>query len=70
MNDDKEYLEGIFTGLVFDSAINKNLQIFHDFKSILEEKSILSLQNNCKNLRVVFGPSFTIKTIVKKLDYF
>lgn len=43
--------------------IKNILKPFDDMTGFIEEKSILSLQNYCKNLRSIFGPAFSDKAV-------
>ena len=64
LEDDQDFLEENFSNLIFKSALKKNLSIFDDFCGLLTQKSILSLQNNCKKLKETFGSNFTQKNLV------
>jgi hypothetical protein len=66
---DEEILRENFDGLLFENVIKSCLKPFGDMVEFVNEKSILQISNNCKNLRMAFGPAFTHKTIVKQKNF-
>lgn len=62
--DDEQFLMNEFDGLLFTNTVKTTLKPFSDIMPFLEETSLFSIQQACKNLRKVFGPAFNEKTVV------
>ena len=49
--------------MILESVLNSILSPVQDFLGILNESSLITIQNHCRGLRKVLGKSFTLKTV-------
>lgn len=61
---DEQYLFNEFDGLLFTNTVKTTMKPFTDIVPFLEENSLFSIQQSCRNMRSVFGPAFNEKTVV------
>lgn len=64
MENDKKFLNGQFSGIVFENTIKTILNAFEEIMNLLEENNIFKIQTHFKNLRSVFGRNFTERAVV------
>lgn len=64
MENDKDYLNLQFSGIVFDSSMKVIMKPFEEIMNVLEETNLFKFQAYFKNLRGVFGKNFTERAVV------
>lgn len=64
LESDEQYLFNQFDGLLFTNTVKLTMKPFSDIIPFLDDTSLFSIQQSCKNLRSVFGPAFNEKTVV------
>lgn len=64
MENDKKFLNGQFSGIVFENTIKSILNAYEEIMNLLEENNIFKIQTYFKNLRSVFGKNFTERAVV------
>lgn len=69
MENDRNFLNNQFSGIVFENTIKNILNTFEEIMNLLDEHNIFKLQAHFKNLRGVFGKNFTEKAVVKIEHY-